>query len=89
VALKQRRHGALYQTWTRIFYQLEDFAPDTGMVLPRRSTSDHFERFHGFRLQVPINHQHLSLARLPYRFRKFRRRANVRKLITGQYLILY
>lgn len=30
-----------------------------------------------------------SLARLPYRFPKFRRRANVRKLVTGQYLILY
>jgi toxin ParE1/3/4 len=30
-----------------------------------------------------------SLARLPYRFSKFRRRANVRKLVTGQYLILY
>ena len=30
-----------------------------------------------------------SLAHLPYRFPKFRRRANVRKLVTGQYLILY
>ena len=30
-----------------------------------------------------------SLARLPCRFPKFRRRANVRKLVTGQYLILY
>ena len=30
-----------------------------------------------------------SLARLPYRFPKFHRRANVRKLVTGQYLILY
>jgi len=30
-----------------------------------------------------------SLARHPYRFPKFRRRANVRKLVTGQYLILY
>jgi toxin ParE1/3/4 len=30
-----------------------------------------------------------SLARLPYRFPKFRRRANVRKLVTGQYLILF
>ena len=30
-----------------------------------------------------------SLARLPYRFQKFRRRAHVRKLVTGQYLILY
>jgi toxin ParE1/3/4 len=30
-----------------------------------------------------------SLARLPYRFPNFRRRANVRKLVTGQYLILY
>ena len=30
-----------------------------------------------------------SLARLPYRFPKFRRRANVRKLVIGQYLILY
>ena len=30
-----------------------------------------------------------SLGRLPYRFPTFRRRANVRKLVTGQYLILY
>jgi toxin ParE1/3/4 len=30
-----------------------------------------------------------SLGRLPHRFPTFRRRANVRKLVTGQYLILY
>jgi toxin ParE1/3/4 len=30
-----------------------------------------------------------SLARLPYRFPKVRRRANIRRLVTGQYLILY
>jgi toxin ParE1/3/4 len=30
-----------------------------------------------------------SLTRLPYRFPKFHRRADVRKLVTGQYLILY
>jgi toxin ParE1/3/4 len=30
-----------------------------------------------------------SLGRFPYRFPTFRRRANVRKLVTGQYLILY
>jgi toxin ParE1/3/4 len=30
-----------------------------------------------------------SLGRLPYRCPTFRRRANVRKLVAGQYLILY